>query len=472
MSAASRVRTPSLALAGLHLLAFACGAWAVYQWMELVVALGGGDVSCSISETINCTEVWSAPSAKAIHAFTGVPVAGWGLVWALVALVAPLRLSLDLGRGTDPRTGILGVRLVAVAGAVAVVALFGVSVAMGVFCPTCIATYVLVLAYVGFAFFGLKAPTGGAGLVPAALPLVGALGAGWTLLLWPGLSTPTKPMLALPDLAAKSAKSASPAPDAPPAPHPHAGAPASDAPDEAPEAAPLPEDPDERLAALVAGFPPQGKMVLRQAVEALRAPRDNVGFAPRSLMGPADAPVVLTDFADVRCGHCAQMVEALHALREEVGDRFAEDSRYFPLSANCNPEMPEEMKDPTGARCYGAKVLLCSEKDPAYAELRRRIFQMQRVLTKDAARDLAAELTQLDAEGIEACVTSSVTASTLRGDIEYATRFDIQGTPLVLINGREVPSHPAILYALILANGNPEHPAFRDLPELPAAEGE
>jgi hypothetical protein len=33
-----------------------------------------------------------------------------------------------------------------------------------------------------------------------------------------------------------------------------------------------------------------------------------------------------------------------------------------------------------------------------------------------------------------------------------------------LVNGREVPAYPQFLYAMVLAEADPEHPAFAVLP--------
>ena len=41
----------------------------------------------------------------------------------------------------------------------------------------------------------------------------------------------------------------------------------------------------------------------------------------------------------------------------------------------------------------------------------------------------------------------------------------IQGTPLVLVNGKKASPNPAFLLALVLAGGDPQHPAFAALPK-------
>lgn len=437
--ALEEARVPPSALVALHLLAFVAGPFALFQWMELLVALEGGPVSCAIDETFDCSKVWALPAAKAIQRLSGLPLAAWGLVWAFVAFVAVLRLSMDRVGRDDPRAGILGVRVVAGGGVLASVGLFALSVSAGVLCPSCLVTYVLVFAYAAVAFFGLRAPPGRPAIPSSLGPVVAAGFIGWLALLWPGLSTPVESrLLEGPVPGAKRAARGE---------GDRSGAPQGDP-----------------LTALVSGLPPRGREVLAEAVERLRSEPKNAGFEPRRLRGSPDAPVIITDFSDLRCPHCRVMAEALHGLEGDLGDRFAEDARYFPLSAACNPQIPSEMVDPTGARCYGAKVLLCFEDRPEYFELRRRLFEAQEALTKQEVVRIAEEVLGVDEATVDACASASAVEEKLEEDIAYAMRYDIQGTPLVLVNGREVPGHPTIVYALILAGGDPDHPAFRDLP--------
>jgi hypothetical protein len=65
---------------------------------------------------------------------------------------------------------------------------------------------------------------------------------------------------------------------------------------------------------------------------------------------------------------------------------------------------------------------------------------------------------------LEACVASPETQAKLRADVDLAARYEIDGTPLVLLNGRKGTSFPPFLYAMILTGGRSDHPAFGNLP--------
>ena len=71
---------------------------------------------------------------------------------------------------------------------------------------------------------------------------------------------------------------------------------------------------------------------------------------------------------------------------------------------------------------------------------------------------------------ISKCMSSESTQEKLDQDIAYAMKYELHGTPLVLINGKEVEPIGALMFALILSGGDLDAPAFKALPEpSPAA---
>jgi serine/threonine-protein kinase len=52
----------------------------------------------------------------------------------------------------------------------------------------------------------------------------------------------------------------------------------------------------------------------------------------------------------------------------------------------------------------------------------------------------------------------------LQDDIDFAIQHHIQGTPLVVINGRQAPGFPPFIYAMIMAGGDNSAEGFRVLP--------
>ena len=69
-----------------------------------------------------------------------------------------------------------------------------------------------------------------------------------------------------------------------------------------------------------------------------------------------------------------------------------------------------------------------------------------------------------DRKKLHACMTSKATAAKLRADIEFAESYNIQGTPLLLVNGRHSPALGPVMLAMVLAGGDFDAPGFAKLP--------
>ena len=228
-----------------------------------------------------------------------------------------------------------------------------------------------------------------------------------------------------------------------------------------PPAAGVPAAAPRDLASYLGTLPPPVAQAVANARRDYAAAPAKPLREPRALVGSPMAPLRITDFADVLCSHCASLHETLADLRRAFpADALAIESRYFPLDGQCNPQIPRASED--GVRCAAARALVCLEGDPRAFEIAGELYARQRSLTTDAILERAATVRGRDA--LAACMAAPETQSKLLADIAWAEEHGIQGTPLVLVNGREASGFPAFLYALVLAGGDPAHPAFAALP--------
>jgi serine/threonine-protein kinase len=185
-------------------------------------------------------------------------------------------------------------------------------------------------------------------------------------------------------------------------------------------------------------------------------------FGVRNHFGPANAPVKFVEFTDIRCGHCAQLIQVMKQIERVVPEgRIAIEARNFPLDHTCNSAL--QGSDETGLRCLGAKLQICLEGTPDFWPLREKLYEEQESLTPERALQIASS-GSLRRAALEECVASSKTAQLLKEDIDYAMRYSPQGTPLILINEREAMFVPSFLLAMAMTGGNPRSPAFEGLP--------
>jgi serine/threonine-protein kinase len=424
------LRPGARTLAAAAALALVAGGWSLHLWRQLSIARAGGTVTCPFDAEGGCADVWQSGLALAVERATHLPVAAHGVLWALVALALPLAALAARARGRTGEVSWSAALVTAAAGVVVVLGLALAQLAEGGFCGSCTLQYVFVLAYAGVCFAGMTRVDW------PALARGGLLAAGCAVL--GGVA-----------LAAVAPRERAPAlPSAVPEPS-------------SPGAAAAPGEATGDLASFLATLPPPVRQAVSNALRDYAARPAKPLREPRALVGSPMAPIRITDFADFLCSHCAALHATLAELRRKLpADAFAVESRYFPLDGQCNPRVSRASED--GVRCSAARALICLEGDARAFEIAGQLYARQRELTTEMIFEAAAPARGRDA--LAACMASPETAAKLLADVDWAEEHGIQGTPLVLVNGREAAAFPAFLYALILAGGDPAHPAFAALP--------
>jgi serine/threonine-protein kinase len=407
-----------LALVGLGVFT---GLWSLFLWGELVRARGGAPAFCPLGDATQCSALWDAAFARAVHLWTGLPVAAWGLVWGLAAAALPLFALARLAEARPAAHLLTGTRLLAAAGAVGVFVLAGVALGARSFCVSCFLTYLFVAGYAGIALFGWQ-HLGLAERPRGLQQAIGALAGAFALLLYPGLRTPRS--------AGEVGRQAVA----------HAGA--------------------SKLSEFVASLAPGLRQTLADSLHVHRTGIALPPPPPRALFGNATAPIRITEFTDVLCDHCAELHETLAELRRMApADGFSIEPRQFPLDAGCNPSV-ERSGSPV--RCLAAKAQICLEGNEKLFEFSGALFAKQKTLTTSDVYALAAPY--MPRAKLDACMASADTNAKLQDDIQLALRYELDGTPLVLLNGRKAVAFPPFLYAMVLTGGALDDPAFASLP--------
>ncbi len=432
--------------------------WALFQWAELLLARQGGTPFCSVDETFNCAAVWDSPFAIAVHDMTQVPIAGWGLMWGITATILPL---LALTDGGILRRGVAAaMRLTAIAGIISVAGLATASAIAGALCIGCIGTYILVTGWSAIAWWRtredgfVEAPRGVA--IAAAIVV-----ASYAVLFVPGTRTPhAQSKLELPTASAKPSTSTTPSTTTTPAttPPPSESAKTTDM-----FAGPPTGDPvrDDLLARFIEALDPQARQIMSDLLRDYReAPQKPVPPGRALATGDKNAALKIVDWTDPLCPHCAQLHEALKEIEKSVPPGlFSVDARHFPLDGFCNTGVQRKSED--GVRCIGAKAQICLEGDPKAFEASGALFAA-RAQTVDAVYE--ALKPYKDRKSLEKCIGSKATEDKLQADIQAGLALNLEGTPLLIMNGKEVRPFPPLVYALILTGGADRHAAFGSLP--------
>lgn len=418
--------TKPAALAAAAGLAATSALWALFQWTELRVARSGGDSFCGFGGGDTCARIWDSPLASTVQELTGVPVAGWGLVWSLAALAFPVLALTRLAGGREAGAAAAATGWVGLGGALTVMGLAVGLVLEGALCTTCLVTHGLVLAYAATVLAGgVRLAPRGPGLAMAGAGVLAA----FALLLVPGLRTPPA--------TSKLAPLALPAVPAGPT-----GA-------------------GDALGLFIGQLPPELRQALADSLAMHRSSPERPTRPARFLVGDPEAPVRITEFADTKCGHCAALHRSLSEIRRGTPEgSFSVEPRQFPLDGRCNPHISRDSED--GIRCLAARAQICAEGQAEAFAFSGALFEDQAELDEASIQAAARRhLPELDLEG---CLAAEDTERRLQEDIAWAMEHRIRGTPLVLVNGRETPAFAPLLYALVLAEGDASHPSFDALP--------
>jgi serine/threonine-protein kinase len=402
----------------------ASAALSIWQWLELEKVNAGGIAGCRVNEVIDCAPAWQSDFAQRVHALTGLPLAGLGLVWSLTALSLCVGWWMQRGKEDDATPWFLAIKSWATLGILACLGLSVVSFRLQVLCPTCLATYLLTGAF--FAVVFLKPlSTGSPGFAAALRHLPRAL----------AIALPLHLAMAF----ASHQLHRKPSPT-------------------------LTSPGYQGIRDYLKSLEPMAARAIRDARDEWKAEHAPAQQRPppRERWGAADAPVQLVEFTDVLCSHCRSLLGALNEIKRSVpAGRFSIEPRYFPLDAECNPNAGKVWGD--GIRCLGAKVQLCLEGRPEFWEVREKIFENQSSLSQDNLMKWATEK-GLSRPQLESCLTSEATAQKLKDDIAWALAYQIQGTPMVLVNEKKAAPVPPFLLALIMAFGDPNSDIFNSLP--------
>jgi hypothetical protein len=427
-------------LAKLAVLGALSAIWSVVLWEELVRVRSGGGSFCGFGGKLDCEAVWSGAFASAVHRVTGLPIAGWGLVWSVVAFLLPLAALRRTAEARPVASLVSAIRLTGLAGILTVALMLAASAVAGTLCVGCLATYVIVAAY-GFITLLQWRPVGFPEIRRGALIGAGATTVTFVLLLYPGLKTPKTSgeagRRAIEEALARSETTSIPTPR------------------------PGDDVRTRQISEMIGSLDPSLRQTLADSLAIYRASGVSEPPPPRAFVGSDLAPVKITEFTDILCEHCATLHETLKTLRESLPPgSFSVDSRQFPLDNRCNRLIRGSRED--DVRCVAAKARICLEPSGNEPKLADALFRAQKGLTREKVFEIAAPF--MSQPELEACMASPATLSKLESDVAAASQYDSDGTPIVVVNGKKGTSFGPFLYAVIQLRGRADSSAFDVLP--------
>lgn len=137
--------------------------------------------------------------------------------------------------------------------------------------------------------------------------------------------------------------------------------------------------------------------------------------------GPADAKIVIVEYADYECPYCVQAGETLNAVMKKYPKDVRVVFKDFPLGFHANA-IPAAV----GARCAG--------KQGKFWEMHEALFAHHDSLSKAKINDLAKSLT-LDMKAFGTCIADTSHAKAIEAEQAEGGRYGVEGTPAFFVNG-------------------------------------
>jgi protein-disulfide isomerase len=149
-----------------------------------------------------------------------------------------------------------------------------------------------------------------------------------------------------------------------------------------------------------------------------------VGFDDHAI-GPADAAVVLVEYGDYQCPHCARAHVMLQDVFERAGERVRFVFRNFPVT-DIHPDAETAAEAAESVAAHGG--------DEAFWDMHDILFENQDALAADELVAYA-EACGVDPVAVADDLSAGLQRGRVRADFRSGIRSGVNGTPTFFVNG-------------------------------------
>lgn len=193
------------------------------------------------------------------------------------------------------------------------------------------------------------------------------------------------------------------------------------------------------------------------------APQHDFSTPPAFTMGAEaeNAKMIISEFADFRCGHCKDAAPSLHAFVKSHSNDVHFKFYNFPLDNTCNTDVGQG----DGVSCRLAKAVTCANDQSRAPQVHDYIFEnqtrFQRMATSsdvdEALKEVSSNLS-ISFENLVSCMDTAQTHDSVSAQAKQGQAAGLRGTPTVYVNGRRldrghlIPVLSATLQAIKASN--------------------
>lgn len=144
--------------------------------------------------------------------------------------------------------------------------------------------------------------------------------------------------------------------------------------------------------------------------------------------------VVIVEFSDFECAHCAKAYRSLKRVLPRFGGDVQLRFHHFPLNADCNPAVDGRIHP---YACLAAVASECAAAQGRFWPYHDLLFENQSELDRASLIEYARRA-GLDHDAFVACLESEAARQAVLRDVAEGTRLGIESTPTFFLNGRAV----------------------------------
>jgi protein-disulfide isomerase len=150
--------------------------------------------------------------------------------------------------------------------------------------------------------------------------------------------------------------------------------------------------------------------------------------------GAEGSAVVISEFSDFECGHCANVYRTLKLLWPRYRNDLRIEFHHYPLDSACNPAMTREFHRNA---CLAAIASECASAQNRFWPYHDLLFENQQHLGRDDLIRYADDV-GLDREQFAQCLDGEEARAAVARDIAQAERLEVKSTPTLFFNERTV----------------------------------
>ncbi len=150
--------------------------------------------------------------------------------------------------------------------------------------------------------------------------------------------------------------------------------------------------------------------------------------------GNPESSVVIAEFSDFECGHCARVYRTLKTVWPRYRTDLRIEFHHYPLDSACNPAVSSSFHRNA---CLAAFASECASAQEAFWPYHDILFDNQQDLSRDNLIRFADQV-GLDRDAFLKCLDGDEARAAVARDVAEGKRLEIKSTPTLFLNHRTV----------------------------------